>query len=453
MTEVSNKDLDLIKYNPKKAVIVLAIPLMIAVFVELLNDVVDGIWVGALGPQALSATEFVSPLFLVLIAIGLALSAGTVAVMSKYMGEGNKEKAENVAMHAILLVVILSIVIPIFLLVFLDPVLIMLGAKDVLPLAEQYGFFIIVGIYSLIIPNVLQAVFLAEGKGKHATIPLIVATIINILLDPIMIYTFDFGIAGASMSNMIAQTLFALLPMIYWIFIKKSTYLDINFKKFKLNLGIYKELLFIAIPVYLEQFFVSFLTILIHMVLAAVGIATSVAIFSASWKFINLGMGPAIAIGTAMVTVLGYAYGAKNWDNFKMIFNYSIKIAFIVSLIFAVVIFVFSKDIAGLFGTDPTFIKYTSDAIRTMILIIPLTSWGMIGVYYLQTVGKGAMLLVLTFLKEVVLTYAFMIFFASFDISGHAVGLGVTVGYIIGALILYLYSRYDVKRILKSNIS
>ena len=453
MTECSNKDLDLIKYNPKKAVIVLAIPLMIAVFVELLNDVIDGIWVGGLGPQALSAIEFVSPLFLVLIAIGLALNAGTVAGMSKYLGQGNKEKAENVAMHAILLVVILSIVIPIFLLVFFDPVLIMLGAKSVLPLAEQYGFFVIVGIYSLIIPFVLQAVFLAEGKGKHATIPLIVATIINILLDPIMIYTFDFGVAGASISNMIAQTLFALLPMVYWIFIKKSTYLDINFKKFKLNLGIYKELLFIAIPVYLEQFFVSFLTVLIHMVLAVVGISTSVAIFSASWRFINLGMGPAIAIGTAMVTVLGYAYGAKNWDNFKMIFNYSIIISFIVSLIFAVVIFIFSKNIAGLFGTDPAFIKHTSDAIRTMILIIPLTSWGMIGVYYLQTVGKGAMLLVLTFLKEIVLTYSFMIFFASFDIGGYAVGLGVTVGYIIGALLLYLYSRYDVKRILKSNIS
>ena len=88
-------------------------------------------------------------------------------------------------------------------------------------------------------------------------------------------------------------------------------------------------------------------------------------------------------------------------------------------------------------------------AIRGMCLIIPLTSWGTVGVYYLQTVGKGGMLLLLTFLKEIVFTYGFMIFFASLDFAGNSISYGVTIGYIIGAAVIYLYSRYEVKKVIR----
>lgn len=454
MEELSSKELNMIKFTPKKAIIIMAIPLIIDAFVEIFNNVVDGIWVSSLGAQHLAATEFVSPLMLILIGIGVSLSAGTMAVMSRYVGKGDKNKASNVAMHSILLIVILSIIVSVVLLIFIKPILIMLGAGNVLDLAQQYSFFIVLGLYATIIPCVLQSVFLVEGKANHATFPVIIATIVNMLIDPIFIYTFNFGIAGAALSNLFAQTVFSLLPMLYWIFIKKNTLIEINFKKFKLDLKVYKDILLITIPVFLEECFISLLTIIVHLVLSLISTEYSIAVFSAAWRFVTLGLTPILGIGLATVSVLGFAYGAKNWDNFKLIFNFSVKISVIISVIVAVLIFIFAGSLAKLFASsDPSLIPYVTNSIRILIVIVPLTSYGVIATYYLQAVGKGISLLILTFFKEVIFSFLFVVLFVLLGFGERGVFLGVVVGGAIGALVLYLYSRYDLNKIIKNNIN
>lgn len=452
---VESENLNLIQNDPKKAIRKMSIPVALSVFFLILNSLIDTAWVSGLGPQALAAVGFITPLSMALAGFGTGLGAGANAVIARYIGADNLKRANNSATHSVVLVLIIVVVLTVLLFIFKDNVLLALGAKDVMDWGRPFIFWVIIGIFSVILPGVFGGILRSNGDVKKATYPLIAAAFVNMIIDPIFIYTLGFGIGGASLATTLAQTVFGLCPMLYWLFIKRDTVVKINIKDYKTDMSIYKDILSIGIPASLEEFVMALLSAIVNGVLVITAGTTAVAVFSAAWRLIGIGITPAVGVGTAAVTVIGAAYGAKNWKNLKTSFYSAIEMSVWLCIAVCVIFYIFAGDLASLFAFTPknvALVPQIADAIRILSLYIVVVPFGLVATFFLQGVGKGVKSLVFTFIRElifVVLGVLFFVFVLHWGV--HGVYVGMIVGALIGSLIAYAFAYKDMNKLIKSD--
>lgn len=454
INEQSNEDLDLIQNHPRKAIRKLSLPIAGSLFFLILNSLIDTAWVSGLGSQALAAVGFITPLSMAIAGFGTGLGAGANAVISRYLGAGNEKRANNGAAHATIFAVALVIVLTAFLYVFSDNVLLAFGAEKVMDWGRPFIKWVIIGLFSAMLPGILGGILRSAGSVKRATYPLIAAAFVNMIIDPIFIYSLNWGIAGASFATMLAQACCALLPMIYWIFIKKDIVIDVNLKDYHTDLSIYKDILAVGIPASLEEFIMALLSAIVNGVLSIAAGTTAVAVFSAAWRLVGMGITPAMGVGTAAVTVFGAAYGAKNWKNLKEGFGAAVETSIFASLIVAAIFYIFAGDLASLFAFSPQNVALApqiADSLRILALYIVVIPFGMMATFFFQGVGKGVKSLVLTFLRELVFVVLGVLFFTFVMKWGtDGVYVGLVVGGLVGSLIAYFASKMDLGKITKT---
>jgi putative MATE family efflux protein len=240
-----NSNIEMITGDPKKAINKLSIPIIASMFLIFANNIIDSIWVAGLGAEPLAALGYITPLFMVLIGIGNGIGAGGNSLISRYIGAENTKSANNAAIHNLILGVILSIVVSIILLTFLEPLLKIMGASSVLNYAMEYGVIIFSFSFAMLLPPIFGGAFRAEGDVKRATLPIAITAIINMCIDPIFIYTFGLGVAGAAWATVLAHIL-SIVAMLYWMLIKKDTYLKYGREYFHNNLTMYKDILVVV---------------------------------------------------------------------------------------------------------------------------------------------------------------------------------------------------------------
>ena len=218
-----NENVEMITGDPKKAINKLAWPMIASMFLIFLNNIVDSIWVAGLGPAPLAALGYVTPLFMVLVGFGNGIGAGATSLISRYIGAEKRDEANNAAIHSAILSVIVSLILTVFFLLSLESLLKIMGASDVLKYAMDYGIIVFAFTAPILIPPIFGGAFRAEGDVKRATLPIAVVAIINMVLDPIFIYSFGWGVSGAALATGLSP-LFAILMMLYWIFISFICY-------------------------------------------------------------------------------------------------------------------------------------------------------------------------------------------------------------------------------------
>ena len=332
-----NENVEMITGDPKKAINKLAWPLIASMLLIFLNNIIDSIWVAGLGPGPLAAIGYVTPLFMVLVGFGNGIGAGATSLISRYIGAEKKDDANNAAIHSAILSVAISLVLTVFFLLALESLLKVMGASEVMGYAMDYGMIIFAFTAPILIPPIFGGAFRAEGDVKRATLPIAIVAIVNMVLDPIFIYTFGWGISGAALATGLAP--FAgLFMMLYWIFVKKDTYLSYNRKDFHNNFKMYKDILVVGIPASLEQLIMAALAVTVNYMLTLVSGSTAVAVYTAGWRIISLGLLPAIGVGTAAITVAGVAYGAKKYENIRTACRYSVKLGLISSIIVCILL-------------------------------------------------------------------------------------------------------------------
>ena len=307
----ANENIKLIMENPKKAINKLALLTILSLFLMFLNNLIDSFWVAGINSDALAALGFISPLYLVIIGIGTGLGAGGNSLISRYVGASRFKDSQNAVIHTIILTVITSIIILFIGIFFLKDLMLLFGAGDVITYCLDYGQIIFLLNIVFLLPNVTASILRAEGDAKRATIPLILAGILNIILDPIFIYILNLGIFGAGLATAISS-LIGYLFMAYWIFIKKDTYFKFDLKYYKRKLDIYKEILLVAIPASAEEIIYALVVIFLNYMIMTTASINEVAAFTIAWRLTTIAFIPAMAIGMATITVAGVAYGAKN---------------------------------------------------------------------------------------------------------------------------------------------
>ena len=449
MSEQKSKNIEMITGDPKKAIIKLAIPMMISMLLIMMYNLADSIWVAGLGSDALAAVGFITPLFMVLVGLGNGIGAGANSLIARNIGAKNLEKANNAGLHAIVLSIIVSAVFTILIEVFMVPILQFMGAGNTIQYAMDYSYIIFGFLFIFVYAGVASAIFRSEGDMRRATIAIAVTAVMNIILDPIFIYVLDFGISGAAWATVISATL-SCLVMSYWIWGKKDLFLDLSPKNFSYSTEIMIDTLQVAIPSTLENIVFSALAIIVNSMLVLAAGTTAVAVYTASMRIVQLAMIPLIGIGTAVLTVAGVAYGAHNYKNLQTAHSYSITIGFAVSIVLGALMIIFSPQIAAVFsytqasaGLAPEIAK----AISVLSLFVLAIPHGIMSSMMFQGVGKGTYSLLITLLRSLILESVFAYIFC-FIFGWGLAGIygGVVFGCFVGGTVGFIWARIFIKR-------
>ena len=450
-----NENVEMITGDPKKAINKLAWPLIASMLLIFLNNIIDSIWVAGLGPGPLAAIGYVTPLFMVLVGFGNGIGAGATSLISRYIGAEKKDDANNAAIHSAILSVVISLVLTVFFLLVLELLLKIMGASEVMGYAMDYGIIIFAFTAPILIPPIFGGAFRAEGDVKRATLPIAMVAVVNMILDPIFIYVFGWGISGAALATGLAP-LVGLFMMLYWIFIKKDTYLSYNRKDFHNNFKMYKDILVVGIPASLEQLIMAALAVTVNYMLTLVSGSTAVAVYTAGWRIISLGLLPAIGVGTAAITVAGVAYGAKKYENIRTACRYSVKLGLISSIIVCILLFVFANQVAFIFSyseasshLEPLIASF----IQLMCLFILYVPFGASAGNVFQGLGKGTTSFILTTFREfvLVLIFAYLLGFV-FNMGERGIYYGMLLGGFLGSVIAYGYIELYVDRLIKGKV-
>ena len=437
-----SKNIEMITGDPKKAIVKLALPMMLSMLLIMLYNIADSIWVAGLGPDALAAVGFITPLFMVLIGLGNGIGAGANSLIARNIGAKNRDQANNAGLHAIVLSIIVSLVFTVLIEVFMVPILQFMGAGNTIQYAMDYSYIIFGFLFIFVFSGVASAIFRSEGDMRRATIAIAVTAVLNIILDPIFIYVLNFGISGAAWATVVSATM-SCIVMSYWIWVKKDLFLDLSPKNFKYSSHIMIDTLQVAIPSTLETIVFSALAIIINSMLVLAAGTTAVAVYTASMRIVQLAMIPLIGIGTAVLTVAGVAYGAHNYKNLQTAHSYSIKIGFIVSIILGALMFIFSGQIAAVFSYTQASAGLASE-LSLFVLAIP---HGIMSSMMFQGVGKGTYSLLITLLRSLILESVFAYLFC-FIFGWGLPGIygGVVFGCFVGGTIGYIWAKLFIRK-------
>ena len=450
----NSQGVDSILGNPKKALWKMSIPLIISLFITSLYSVIDAIWVSGLGADALAGVGFVSPIFIALMGIGNGLGAGSASALSKYIGEDNKEKADNGAVHSVFITVIVSVVTTIVLLIFLRDILLSIGAGSTIDYAMDYGMLLVLGSILVILSNALYGVLRGEGDANRTMYAMLFSSILNMVLDPVFIYGLNLGIKGAAIATLISLLLVNLI-LFYWFYIKKDTYLKPFLSNYKFDKGISIDIIKVGFPASLELINNALFAALFSLLLVAVANTDAVAVYSTGWRVVTIATTPILAIATALISVVGANYGARRYEEILVAHRYSMKIAIIFGFAAAIVVYAFAPQIVSVFAYAGTSTRLTPQLIAFLSVIViyfPTMGYGCTSTFVFQGTGNGLTAMFQTILRETVFTLFFAILLAIvLGYGEYGAWWGIILGELVVNTITMIWADLHIKRLIKSN--
>lgn len=438
--------------DPKKAIRRLSLPMIVAMSAQMIYNLVDAIWVAGISADALAAIGFASPFFFAAIALSNGLGVGGGSAISRRIGARDKEGADAVAVHTVVMMLLLAVLFTIPLFSFAEELFVLIGAGETVDLAVAYSRVIFAGAIFIFVTNVANAVLRAEGDAKRAMYAMILGAGLNIVLDPIFIYTLNMGIAGAAYATIVSLGLTSAV-MLNWLLFKRDTYLAFNFKGFRFDREITRDIFGVGVPASVMQLAMSLTILVLNAIIVAAGGTDGVAIHTTGWRVASIAILPLIGISTAVVSVTGAAFGARSFEDVRVAYLYATKIGFAIEAVVAVATFALAPWIAAAFTyTEGT--AHIEAGLTTFLRIMSLfyvgVPFGMLASSLFQGTGKGMNALVVTILRTLILAPICSVFFA-FNLDMGLVGVwwGIVAANIIGPAVAFAWARLYLRSLMK----
>lgn len=365
-----------------------SIPAIVGMLVSSLYNVIDRIFVGnSAGPLAIAGIAICFPLQLIVLSFSLLIAFGANAKVSIRLGEGKKDEAEHIMGNAFTLLIILSILVTVFGLIFLEPLLKLFGSSDeVLPYSKAYMQIIVSGTFLQLVGFGMNNFIRGEGNPKIAMLTNLIGAVLNTIFCPILIFGFKLGIRGSALAAILGQSVSFIWVLHYFIFGKSL--LKFHKKNFKLNRKILGDIFSLGSA----QFFVQLSTSVVNLVLnkslvkyggdfavSGMGIVTSIQ------ALIQM---PIIGIAQGVQPIIGYNYGAKKLGRVKEALKLSIIVASLIGILGFILVEVFPSPIVSLFNNDVQLKEFAVFAMRVFLLMFPLLGFQVVGSNYFMAVGR-----------------------------------------------------------------
>lgn len=447
----SSNNVDIMLGNPKRALMKMSMPLIVSLLISSFYNLIDAAWVSGLGADALAGVGFFTPIFMILVGFGNGLGAGAAFALSKYLGEENKQKADNASIHSILIDIIVSIILTIILLIFLNPILNAMGVGQTIGYVTDYGVIILLGSIFVILSNALYGIFRGEGDTTRPMYAMVASAILNMILDPIFIYTFGLGVKGAAIATLISA-IFVIVILVYWFYIKKDTYLKPNLSNFIFQRDISKDIVKVGIPASIQLLNNAFFAAVFSALLAFVGSTDSVAVYSTGWRVVTIGTTPLLAIGTALISVIAANYGAKNYKNIQIAHRYAMKVSIVIAVIVMILTNVFAGDIASVFASSGSSVRIAPELtsfLAWIVIYYPTMAVGVASTYVFQGIGKGLTAMFQTIMRETGFTIFFAVLFSIvFGFGVWGAWMGIVLGEVVSNNLTMIWADWQIKKLI-----
>lgn len=436
---------DLDDSNVKRLLIKLSIPAILAIFVNNFYNIMDSIFVGrGVGADAIGALTIAYPLQSLIIAFAMMVATGGMSILSRSLGEQNKEKASYCFGNSITMAVIISLILTVVGMVFLEEILTLFGGRgEILELAKDYMRIILLGTVFMGPAYLFAELLRAEGKAKQSMIIMIIGAVANVVLDYIFIIELGMGVKGAAIATTLAKMLSFAYGLIY--ILKGDSVLQVKLEYFKIKISLVKEMLSVGVSSLISQGAGSISIAIANVAIVNVGgdaLITSIGIFNRIHSIIYM---PIFGVIQGMQPILGYNYGAKRIEKVRETAKLTLKYVFLIALLNTVVVMLFTNGIVSLFVNDAAIIESSVPYIRLAIVFSCIGAWQCVGGTIFRAVGNAKKASFFALLRQIIVFVPCMI------ILSNLIGpLGCWISYTASDLISGVISKKYIDSFLKT---
>lgn len=365
-----------------------AVPAIIAMTASSLYNIVDSIFIGqGVGPYAISGFAITFPFMNLAAAFGSLIGVGASTLSSVLLGQRDYDNAKKVLGNVVVLNLIMGGLFSLISLLFLDQILYFFGASEnTLPYAKEYMVIILAGNIITHMYLGLNALLRSSGHPKQAMAATMLTVGLNCLLDPLFIFVFDMGIAGAAWATVLAQ----LVALVWLLRIFSNKNELIHFQKgiFRLQKRIVKDSLAIGLAPFLMNAVSCFVVIFINRQLLKYGGDLSVGAYGIVNRYVFLFMMIVMGFTQGMQPIAGYNYGARQYDRVTEVLKRTIKWGMIVMTTSFVVGMLFPYTVVSAFTNDPDLIEKSAHGVRIIVIAFPVIGINLVTSNFFQSIGK-----------------------------------------------------------------
>ena len=407
--------------DPKKSLWTLAIPIMFGMGIQTFYNLIDILFIGRLGGDAIAGVAFNMPIFFLMLGLTMGLGSGVTASIARFIGEENKVNADNSAEHAIAIACFIAFTFTLLGILFGKNILIFLGAENnILNLAWQYLSMIVIGLPFMVFSGFFRSILAGEGDMRFPMMIAGLGTIFNIILDPIFIFKLEkfgniglgLGIRGAALATVVSQ-LIVFIIFIYMLFIKKHAYISFNLKDFSPSKLILWDIIKVGMPASLSMVIMAMGQGIFNKILINYS-SDAVAAYQVAGRIDMLIFLPIFAIAGGLTTLVGMFYGAKELHALNQIVRYGISSAFLITLIASAFVYFFAEMFSSWFTNDQNIINISVGFLKLLCLVYPLVAIAITSGRVMQGLGRGLPVLIITIVRVLGISAPLAIYFSLF---------------------------------------
>ncbi|WP_367378498.1 MATE family efflux transporter [Enterococcus gilvus] len=398
-----------------------SIPAIIGMVVNALYNVVDRIYIGnapGLGANGLAGITIGFPIMIILLSIGILFGVGGATLFSMKLGAGETEEAELALGNAFSLLLISGVLFMVLGQVFLSPLLAAFGASpQVLPYAIGYMRIIFWGAVFQIVSIGLNNFLRADGQPKLAMVTMFMGAGVNIILDPVFIYVFDMGMAGAALATILSQ--FISMVWILTYFFSKRSHHPIRLKNMVLKWGTAIRITALGLPNFLLQLGNSVLNVVLNMTLLSYGGDIAVSGMGIVNSIQTILLMPITGLVQGAQPIVSFNFGAKKFNRVRETQKYAILIATTIVGIGWLATRIIPEPLVRLFNSEPELLAFGTQALQTWFLGLPIIGFQIVASNFFQATGRTRSAIFLTLTRQIILLIpAILLFSQTWGMAG-----------------------------------
>ena len=436
-----------------------SIPCIISLLVNSLYNIVDQIFIGwGVGYIGNGATNVVFPITMLCLAFALMFGDGSSAYLSLKLGEKNKKEASKGVLNGILISVIVAVLLCAIIIGFLPQILNLFGCTEALRNdAMGYGFFVALGLPFMMIGTTLNSIIRADGSPKYSMASMVTGAILNIILDPIFIFVFKMGVEGAAIATTISQFVTFAMNVAY---LRRLKTIKISKKDIRLKPSVVLKVSMLGISSFITQMSIVLVIAFENNLLGKYGAESEfgseipITVLGIVMKISQILNSIIIGIAVGAQPILGYNYGAQNYDRVRKALKYVLGLSLIVSTIAFLLFQLIPDKLILIFGSgNELYIEFACYAFRTYLMLCICNGIQIPAGIFFQAIGKGVKSAVISLSRQILfLIPAMVIFGATFGIHGilYAGPLADGLAFVVASVLLILQVR-KLKNVENSN--
>ncbi|GAB6138215.1 MATE family efflux transporter [Halanaerobaculum tunisiense] len=390
----------------------LSIPAITGMIIQALYNIIDSIYIGRLSTEALSALSLCMPVQLIIISLGVGTGVGASSLISRLLGQGRNHRANNAAEHIFLITILYGIITGVVGFFFAQDIIrLFTDDPQLIKLAGQYIKVILTGSLAVYIPVTFNYILRGEGNTFVPMLTLLIGAILNIILDPFMIFGIGFfpqlGVAGAAYATVSSRLIGGIF--ITLVILSDKNEINLDLKEFNFDWSIIREIYQVGFPAMVNRILFSLALVAINKILGTFS-TTAIAVMGIIFRLQSFFLMAVFGLNQGYLPLVGYNFGHNNPERMKRTIWLGSLAAFSFGIFGFLIFQIFPASLIKLFNNDPQLLNLGVPALKRVSIAYLFMTLNIVGAATFQAIGKGLPSLLVTFLRQIALLLPSMYF-------------------------------------------